>query len=118
MAHATRTSSPSRQGGAELAEDVLRIILSAGPRRALDVRALAGEAGLTIDDAEWRRARRRLGVQEVRRGDEWYWSLPAMDALLEAFAAWLDTPAGRFAAYLAERDRLADTTAGEQLRLV
>jgi hypothetical protein len=64
----------------------------------------------------WGIARRHAGVESSRHGDVWLWSLPAT-SFEQGFAVWLETPAGRFAVYCAERDRLASVPTGVQLML-
>lgn len=98
------------------AAPVLRTILAGGPRRTCEVRALASEMGVNPDVL--RKAVHRLEcvlIVDVHRC--WWWALPGHD-LDDDLTAWLDTNEGKFAAYLAGRDRLLATTMpGEQLRI-
>jgi hypothetical protein len=86
----------------------LRAALADGPRTTDDVAALADAFGLRAPVVAWRRARQLLEVHcygvGAREHFQLYEWLP-FDIERE-IGEWLDTPAGKFEAYCAERDRL------------
>jgi hypothetical protein len=87
------------------ARDLLLELLSEGPERPAAIKAEARRRGLTISDAAWKEAKDALGVKVTHlTGSIWWWALPG-PTLAEAFAAWLDSPEGRFAEYLVQRER-------------
>lgn len=88
------------------AEMLILETLADGPRRPCHVRAIATERGHRFTNDVWQAARHRLGVETSRLGKRlWLWTLPTGDMLEAEIHEWLDSPGGRFAAYLAERDR-------------
>lgn len=94
-----------RVGVVAAAEALILETLADGPKRPCHVRAIATERGLSFTNDVWQAARHRLGVQTTHvAGPVWHWQLPA-DTLEAEIHEWLDSPEGRFAAYLAERDR-------------
>lgn len=104
-----------RLTGIEVAEQTLRAELATGPK---PTRAVRAAAGVEIPDETWRLARVRVGATAFRRDGGWWWALPSSTAALEdELAAWLATPHGRFAVYVAEHDRLAAAAPGTQLEL-
>jgi hypothetical protein len=96
------------------AEGLLRELLADGPKRPRDVTAVAEERGIRIEEQAWRLARQRVGASAERLGgNRWLWSLPSagdLDGFEQQLRAWLTTPHGRFAVFVAERDRLLGAT--------
>jgi hypothetical protein len=75
-------------------------------RRPCDVKHLAEARGLRIEEGAWSFARKRLDVTSRHLGGNvWCWSI-GDDDLEAGFAEWLDSPAGRFATWYAQRDRI------------
>ncbi len=106
-----------RKTNVQHACELIEEALADGPKRPRDVVRLARERGFSIDEKTWAAARERLGVESIGSGKARWWTWPG-EAFEDAFAAWLVTPRGRFASYVAERDRLAEKVAvGQQLEL-
>jgi hypothetical protein len=76
-----------------------------GPMRPRDVKSFSVENGLRFSESDWHAAKRKLGVESVRSGRDWYWLLPTDEGFDADLAAWLDSPEGRFAEYLVQRER-------------
>jgi hypothetical protein len=94
-------------------EALLLELLTEGPMRPRDVKATAAERGLDFADETWQFAKRRLGVKATDLGaGVWTWALPGL-AIEDALAAWLDSPKGRFAAYLAQCERVVEDEHGQ-----
>jgi hypothetical protein len=60
---------------------------------------------LYVSDRDWQTVRERVGISTERVGSTWWWSLRTANLEAEV-AAWLDSPHGRFAEYLAEQSRM------------
>jgi hypothetical protein len=98
------------------AEACLRVALANGPVSARDVKASAP----SVRDRAWQTAKERLGVVSIRvpASKTWHWTIPGAEDFENALAEWLSTPQGRFARYVAKRDRLRESSApGEPLAL-
>lgn len=81
-------SSDEERGNIGEAAEFLHEILSDGPQPASAVKAAARHAG--VSEATLRRARNRLGIRPIKRGQPsterqcWVWELPAEDAQLHS----------------------------------
>jgi hypothetical protein len=84
----------------ERATDLVCELLGGGPMPLADVKAEARTRGLRIGNTAWDQARRRLELESFRIGRRWYWQLPTTAFDISDVEAWLDSPEGRFEAYL------------------
>jgi hypothetical protein len=91
------------------AMNLIEELLADGPMPPLDVKTEARARGLLIGDTAWEQARKRLALETLGGGRKFWWRLPGA-TFEDDLWAWLDTNAGRFAVFYAERERRTQLT--------
>ena len=66
--------SPRTETVADKAADLLLALLSKGPKRAVDLEEDLKHAGISWASAN--RAKKKLGLNSIKKPDGWFWSLP------------------------------------------
>jgi hypothetical protein len=85
-----------------VADYVTALLERNGATPSSEVKWLAqADLELYVSDRDWQIVREQAGISTERVGATWWWTLRTANLDAE-FAAWLDSPEGRFAEYLAQ----------------